>query len=193
MKNNKFIKNKKGFTLIEVLATVIILGVILLVAVPSVTKYIEHSRRNTYVSALKRIVNAVATSVNANEYPNIDKGEALIVPFVYANLEEEVAKNNSPYGKYVIDRSYVVVIFTGRVYEYYVVALDERGYGVPFINSDDLTNSSITNDTSVIDSNIHSLNDIYVSTKDVQDTFKANNITFKAYYSENDIIKVNVL
>ncbi|MDD6878923.1 MAG: type II secretion system protein [bacterium] len=39
-------KNKKGFTLVELLAVIVILGVLLLVAVPSVTRVISNSRIN---------------------------------------------------------------------------------------------------------------------------------------------------
>ena len=45
------VKNsKKGFTLIELLAVIIILGVLLLIAVPTVSKYIEDSRKNAYIT-----------------------------------------------------------------------------------------------------------------------------------------------
>lgn len=37
--------NKKGFTLIELLAVIVILGVLLAIAIPSVTKYINISKR----------------------------------------------------------------------------------------------------------------------------------------------------
>ena len=37
--------NKKGFTLIELLAVIVILGVLLAIAIPSVTKYINVSKK----------------------------------------------------------------------------------------------------------------------------------------------------
>ena len=46
-------KNKKAFTLIELLAVLVILGVILLIAVPEVNKYIETSRKNSYLETIK--------------------------------------------------------------------------------------------------------------------------------------------
>ena len=41
--------NKKGFTLIELLAVIVILGVLLAIAIPSVTKYINISKKSTYI------------------------------------------------------------------------------------------------------------------------------------------------
>lgn len=38
-------KQNKGFTLIEIISVVIIIGVLLIVVVPSVSRYIEDSRK----------------------------------------------------------------------------------------------------------------------------------------------------
>ena len=40
--------NKKGFTLIEIIAVVIIIGIIALIAIPSVSSYINNTRNTTY-------------------------------------------------------------------------------------------------------------------------------------------------
>jgi prepilin-type N-terminal cleavage/methylation domain-containing protein len=37
--------NKKGFTLIEIIAVIIVISILLLIAVPSVSRYIEESRQ----------------------------------------------------------------------------------------------------------------------------------------------------
>ena len=46
---------KNGFTLIELLAIIIILGVLMIIAVPAVTKYINDSRKSTYVNTAKNL------------------------------------------------------------------------------------------------------------------------------------------
>ena len=144
LNSNKSKKNKKGFTLIELLAVIIILGVLLLIAVPSISKYIDNSRRNTYVNQAKQIVNAVSTSINALELPfSIGKGEGIIVPFKEVNLEKNSAKTRSPYSKFVDDKCFVLVVFDGNYYSYYVSALDDTGHGIPLINEKNLTTKSI--------------------------------------------------
>ena len=55
--------NKKGFTLIELLAVIVILGVLMLVAIPAVTRYIERSRRSSFVSNVSSYIDAASNQV----------------------------------------------------------------------------------------------------------------------------------
>lgn len=51
-------KNNKGFTLIEILAAVVILGIISTIAVPAVTHFIEKSRQKSYETMEKSLKDA---------------------------------------------------------------------------------------------------------------------------------------
>lgn len=63
----KFNINSKGFTLIELLAVITILGILMLVAIPNVTRTIENSRRDTFADLAKQYVNTVRNAVLADE------------------------------------------------------------------------------------------------------------------------------
>ena len=57
-------KNKKGFTLIELLAVIIILGVLMIIAIPSVTTYIQNSRKSAFIDTAINYIDAVKNKVN---------------------------------------------------------------------------------------------------------------------------------
>lgn len=53
--------NSKGFTLIELLAVIVIMGILMMVAIPSVSRVIENSRKDTFVDIAKAYANAAQT------------------------------------------------------------------------------------------------------------------------------------
>ena len=57
-------KKEKGFTLIELLAVIIILGILMIIAIPSVTSYINNSRKSAYVDTAKEIISGARNLVN---------------------------------------------------------------------------------------------------------------------------------
>ena len=59
--------NRAGFTLIELLAVITIMGILMMVAVPSVSRTIENSRRDTFADNALTYVNTVRNAVLADE------------------------------------------------------------------------------------------------------------------------------
>jgi prepilin-type N-terminal cleavage/methylation domain-containing protein len=50
------LKNKKGFTLVELLAVIVILAIILAIAVPGISSMIESSKESSFESDVKMLI-----------------------------------------------------------------------------------------------------------------------------------------
>ena len=57
----KTFNDKKGFTLVELLAVIVIMGILMMVAIPSISRVIENSRKDTFVDIAKSYANAAKT------------------------------------------------------------------------------------------------------------------------------------
>ena len=138
-------KNKKGFSLIELLAVVIIMGILLLVGVTAVSTYISESRKDTYLTNAELYINATRTMYGGEKLSQIvEEGEALLVPIEITDTDYENKGFKSPYGDLVLERSYVVIVNNNDKRSYYVVALDEEGNGINKVLEDELKRESIT-------------------------------------------------
>ncbi len=123
-------KNRKGFTLIEVLAVILIIGVIMMIAVPNVANYIFGSRKSSFATNVHAYIETVRAEYEAREYgPLLDDDEIMFVPIQVVKLEKSDA-GSSPFGEYDFDRSYIVIVPERNTYEYYANVKDVKNNGV---------------------------------------------------------------
>ena len=108
-------KNKKGFTLIELLAVIIILGVLMIIAVPAVTKYINDSRKSSYVDIARNISSGVRNLVHSGE---LDLSDLDTTYYIDGSCIKTENGFKSPYGEF--RKAYVAVTLTsdGSGHEY---------------------------------------------------------------------------
>jgi prepilin-type N-terminal cleavage/methylation domain-containing protein len=133
----------KGFTLIELLAVIIILGILMIIAIPSVTSYINDSRKEAYVDTAKEIISGARNIVNEGKLGMYDTNTTYYIPAKYINTEGGEAK--SPYGK--LDEAYVGVTYNGTGYDYFWASRDDTGQGFnKIISNENLDGGLIQSD-----------------------------------------------
>ena len=62
---------KKGFTLVELLAVIVVLGIVAVITTPLIQNVIESSKMNAFKSSINSIVNIIETDYNENTRPKI--------------------------------------------------------------------------------------------------------------------------
>lgn len=143
-------RNNKAFTLIELLAVIVILGVVSTIAIPSVNKVINNSKRKAFVTDANFYVDRVKTAILQDEYDApIDKNDVTVINLNAIEMDSE--NISSPYGaKWVDNKSYVAVTNEGTSlepkYVYYFAAQDEDRNAIPLTKIDEITTDSITNE-----------------------------------------------
>ena len=149
--------NKKGFSLIELLAVLVILSILMLVAIPAIQRYIENSRRDTYISTLTEYVNAVRHA-DAGGYLKPAEGATTTCNTGTYYVEFHTATDGllESGGKSPYDRSkgidgYVQIKVDSATHNhsYKVIATDNAKHGLSnYVNADTMSREDISDSTS---------------------------------------------
>jgi len=139
-------KKEKGFTIIELIATIMILAAVMLIAIPAASNYVANSRKKGYISTAKSYIKSVRNHASAYKYRFDDEEAIYYLPIKCIAMEK---KTPSPYGKWV--EAYVVVVSDGTSPEYYWTSFDERGYGMELTQEKDIATTSVITQKKSID------------------------------------------
>ena len=130
--------NKKGFTLVELLAVIVILGVLLMIALPPIKTLIKKTKRNAFESQAKLIIENVETMLSAStNKPN----EICYIPATSVKLERGSLNDNAKKG-------YVTVTPDSNSATGYNVTIN-IGDGTYAINNKGLSNATAESSTTV--------------------------------------------
>ena len=96
----KRLKNQKGLTLIELLAVIVILGIIAAIAVPSIAGIIDNSKKDAHVANAQQMINATKLVIVAEpDLRNMtEKDDPIYVPLGYLIDEGYIDAFSDPDG-----------------------------------------------------------------------------------------------
>lgn len=118
-------KNRKGFTLLEILSAIIILGVILTFAVLSISRHINGSKKDIYVITAQTYIRSATNMVNTGKIKAHNQGATYYIPEKCIPIEKE---RRSPNGKF--KEAYVVFTFDKKEgHTYYWMSRDSINEG----------------------------------------------------------------
>ena len=148
MKDKKKKKiNNKGFTLVELLATISILAIIMLIAIPNVVGVVQKSRNKTYVEDAKKMISLAKYKVKSDVEIKDALGDGSVcISLNYLDSGKEI-KDAPNGGEYDTENSYVFVEKNYDNSYYYSVQLlendkDSNIQGLNEISSEDLSNDN---------------------------------------------------
>lgn len=142
--------NKKGFTLVELLAVISILSIILLIAVPNVISIIDRNRKETYIEDAKRFVSLVEYKLGSDPSLVLPTSTSSIVIVKLSFLEDTELDVDPEGNTYSDSKSFVAIRLVDSTYHYYVTLVGEDNSGnitrgVELVASTSLNNTKRTN------------------------------------------------
>ena len=114
----------KGFTMIELLATIVLLGIIMMIAVPSITSILAKNKKQTFLNDAKKFVALAEQEARKSgyKYDCYTLNASNHVGSCYNISTQDIEK--SPYDEMYLESSRVLLCQVGGSYYYKVYLTD---------------------------------------------------------------------
>ncbi len=131
--------NKRGFTLVEIIAAIVVLGIIMIVAIPTVSSQIANSRRKAFYANLNRYVEGAREVVEQSKsIKAVSRDVTYYIPKECISIDNG---EESGYGTW--EELYVAVTYDGLKHKYYITAYDNTSHGMELTQSDKINDTEI--------------------------------------------------
>lgn len=174
-------KNKKGFTLVELLAVIIILGVLLMIAVPAVQNVIKKTKNNATQKQAELFIDA------AKKMAIIDEATSDMLIYKLSDLDSDVDKNRFT--------GMVVALKENGSYKYYIYLNDSvnkktigNNNGIFEFASEDKINEKVTDGVKKFKEGSTQIIKVNNNTY----SYSNNSNTLNTYYSVKENVTVTV-
>ncbi len=145
--------NKKGFTLIEILAAIVILGIVSAIGITAVSSNIVESRKSVYVNLARQLADSARDMRGQDKLPrDLKTGEALVIPCFSLNGKELDLSEGTGFGDLVADYCYVGIVNTNNEYKYYVTSVDTSNHGFVAVEYSEINKDRLVDDEDLVNS-----------------------------------------
>ncbi len=136
-------RNNKGFTLVELLAAIIIMGILMAFSIPTIFKMLDENKDKMYIDVTKKLVAQAEYKMreSSSTIEKPEEGETIVMSMIY--LDSNDFDNTPNNGEYLKEASFVVIKnIGGNKLEYSATVVEKMkkgGYkGVQLTKSDNL-------------------------------------------------------
>lgn len=123
--------NKKGFSLIELLAVIIIIGIVATIGIVAISSSVGSSRKATFVNMARNYADSASAMRTSDKLPVEPKNnEAVLIRVDNLTGVDKTDNYDTVYGELVLDNCYVAIVNNKHQYSYYVTLVENSGNAI---------------------------------------------------------------